>query len=223
MTQYLNFFIFMMNQLSFRKYIAEFLGTFFLVFCGSGAIVFNDETNGIGHFGIAVCFGIVVMIAIYAFSEVSGAHINPAVSLIFAIKGDLKPIDAVFYTVFQVLGGLLGSTFVWYFFPNNEFLGATLPQIEPIKVFALEIFLSFLLILVILKIDEQKLVQGGMIIGGTILMEAIFAGPITGASMNPARSLAPAIISNHLEHLWIYLLAPYLGGIIALLSHKLIR
>lgn len=202
-----------------KKYIAELIGTFALVFCGTGAIVINQQAGGaITHVGIAITFGFVVMAMIYALGNISGAHLNPAVSIAFAIAKKFSIKEVLPYTVSQFAGALLASATLKLLFPDNATLGATLPAGSDIQSFVLEVILSFFLMLVILNVAHGSKEQGmfaGLAIGGVVLLEAMFAGPVCGASMNPVRSAAPALVSGHLESLWIYIAAPILGMAIA--------
>lgn len=217
-----------MNQ-NIRKYAAEAIGTFILVFCGTGAIVINQETSGsVTHIGIAVTFGLVVMAMIYALGDVSGAHMNPAVTIAFALANRFSWKCVPLYIVCQLLGGLLASLTLKLLFPSNQLLGATLPSGSVMQSFVLEGLLTFFLMLVIISVATGSKEQGmfaGLAIGATVLLEAMFAGPICGASMNPARSFAPAIVSGHVEHLWIYITATTMGAAAAVpvwrfLHHK---
>lgn len=202
-----------------RKYIAEAIGTFALVFCGTGAIVINQETGGtVSHAGIAITFGLIVMAMIYALGNISGAHLNPAVSIAFAIAGRFPLKQVAPYIISQVAGAILASLALKLLFPANQLLGATLPMGSAMQSFGLELVLSFFLMLVIINVATGSKEQGmfaGLAIGSTVLLEAMFAGPICGASMNPARSFAPALVSGHFEHLWIYLAATVAGMVIA--------
>ncbi len=202
-----------------KKLFAEFLGTFALVFAGTGAIVINDATGAITHPGIALTFGLIVMTMIYCFGDVSGAHLNPAVTTAFAAARRMHWSEVPGYIGAQVLGALTASGLLSFLFPTNAKLGATLPFGLPMQSFILEVVLTFLLMLVILSVStgaKEKGITAGIAIGGVIALEAMFAGPICGASMNPARSLAPAIISGHIEHLWLYIAAPVLGALLAI-------
>lgn len=202
-----------------RNYLAELIGTFALVFCGTGAIVINQETNGIiTHPGIAITFGFIVMAMIYTFGSISGAHLNPAVTIAFALSGKFRFKEVIPYIISQIAGALFASFVLHYLFPNNELLGTTLPAGSASQSFILELLLTFFLMLVIIHVATGSKEQGmfaGLAIGSTVLLEAMFAGPVTGASMNPARSLAPAIVSGHMEHLWIYLTATTIGAVLA--------
>ena len=202
-----------------KKLLAEFLGTFALVFAGTGAIVINQTSGGvIGHAGIAMTFGLVVLAMIHTFGDVSGAHLNPAVTLGFAAARRF-PLRAVpGYLAAQVSGALAASGLLRTLFPDHSTLGATLPAGAESQSFILETVLTAMLMLTILSVStgaKEKGITAGLAIGGVIGLGAMFAGPISGASINPARSLAPALVSGHLEHLWIYLAAPVLGALLA--------
>lgn len=210
-----------------KTYIAEFIGTFALVFCGTGAIVINEFTGGtVTHLGIAVSFGLVVMGMIYAFGDISGAHLNPAVTIAFAYAKKFPWREVPAYAIAQTLGAIAASGLLLFLFPQNELLGTTIPQIEVFKVFIFEILLTFFLMVVIINVStgsKEIGVIAGIAIGGVVLLEALFAGPITGASMNPSRSIGPAIVSGHLEHLWLYIAAPVIGALLAVVSCKLVK
>lgn len=203
-----------------RKYVAEFIGTFIMVFMGTGAAIVNHETNGvITHTGVAITFGLVVMSIIYALGNVSGAHINPAVTIAFTLSGSFKVRFLLQYIFCQVTGALLASALLKFLFPLNDTLGSTLPAGTVMQSFILEFILTFFLMLVIVNVATGSKEQGmfaGIAIGFVVLLEAMFAGPVCGASMNPARSIAPAIVSGHIEHLWVYIFAPVLGAATAI-------
>jgi aquaporin Z len=210
-----------------RKSLAECLGTFAMVFAGTGAIVINAESGGaITHLGVALTFGLIVLAMIYTLGDVSGAHMNPAVTLAFAAAG-LFPFASVLpYLAAQLSGALLASLTLHFLFPQNATLGATLPAGLPMQSFVLEIILSAILMFVILNVShgaKEKGITAGIVVGSVIALEALFAGPICGASMNPARSLAPAIVSGNLQHLWIYLVAPVIGMIVVIPLFRLLR
>jgi aquaporin Z len=207
-----------------RKSISELIGTFALVFCGTGAIVIDQQTGGgVTHVGVAITFGLIVMAMIYTLGDVSGAHINPAVSIAFTLAGRL-PVKALgFYIVSQIAGAFLASITLKFLFPANDLLGTTLPAGTAWQSFVLEFLLTYFLMLVIINVATGPKEQGlfaGIAIGSVILLEAMFAGPICGASMNPARSLAPAVVSGHTETLWVYLIAPVTGAALAIPTWK---
>ena len=203
-----------------KRHFAEFLGTFALVFAGTGAIVIDQATaHAITHAGIALTFGLIVLAMIYTLGDVSGAHLNPAVTTAFAAAGRFPWRKVPGYLASQVLGALAASALLRVLFPASATLGATVPAGAPWQSFVLEIVLTFLLMLVILSVStgaKEKGITAGIAIGAVIALEAMFAGPICGASMNPARSLAPALVSGHLKHLWLYLAAPVLGALLAI-------
>lgn len=202
-----------------KKFTAEFLGTFALVFAGTGAIVINGVSGGtIGHQGIALTFGLIVLAMIYCLGDISGAHLNPAVTVAFVAARRFPWRMVPGYMAAQVLGALAASGLLRVLFPTSDTLGATLPAGAESQSFILEIVLTALLMLVILNVStgaKEKGITAGIAVGAVIALEAMFAGPICGASMNPARSLAPALVSGHFEHLWLYLFAPVLGALIA--------
>lgn len=208
-----------MNAQPIKRYTAEAIGTFALVFAGTGAIVVNHASGGaITHVGIAVTFGLIVMAMIYAVGDVSGAHLNPAVTIAFWFAGRFEGRFVGPYLLSQIGGALIASALLWTMFPDSTTLGATLPAGDWWQSFVFEIVLTFLLMYVILNVStgaKEKGIMAGIAIGGVVALEAMFAGPICGASMNPARSLAPAMVSGELNHLWIYLTAPVIGALLA--------
>jgi len=212
------------NIPTMRNYLAELIGTFALVFCGTGAIVIDQQSGGsITHVGIAITFGLIVMSMIYSLGSISGAHLNPAVSIAFTIAGRFSPKLLPGYIASQVAGALLASLVLRSLFPANVLLGATMPAGTDMQSFTMELILTFFLMLVIVNVAIGSKEQGmfaGLAIGAVVALEAMFAGPVCGASMNPARSLAPAIVSGHLEHIWIYLVAPTIGAALAIPTWK---
>ena len=175
-----------------KKIVSELTGTFFLVFCGTGAIVINQESGGaITHAGIAITFGLIVMSLIYALGDVSGAHFNPAVSIAFTVAKKFPVRGLLPYITAQLIGATAASFLLKFLFPANELLGATMPAGSEVQSLILEFFLTFLLMLVIMKVAHGSKETGmfaGIAIGSVVLLEAMFAGPVCGASMNPARS-----------------------------------
>ncbi|RBW67491.1 MIP/aquaporin family protein [Bacillus taeanensis] len=209
-----------------KKLIAEFLGTYFLIFAGTGAVVINELTGSLTHVGIALTFGLVVMALIYTFGHISGAHFNPAVTIGFFVNGDIQKRDAVYYVIIQTLAGITASLTMIGLFGNIANLGATLPRDTWQQSFILEFILTFFLMFIIFgSAIHGKAVKSfaGIAIGATVGLEAMFAGPICGASMNPARSIGPALVSGSLQHLWIYIAATILGAVCAAVLYKIIH
>jgi aquaporin Z len=196
---------------------AEGLCTFCVVFAGTGAIVINDISGGaVWHVGIALTFGLIVLAMVYAVGDVSGCHLNPAVTLGFLAAGRVSGRMVVPYIAVQCLGAVLASIILRALFPDHATLGATVPASGAMQSFLLEAILTFILMFVVLSVStgsRDKGVLAGIAVGSVIALEALFAGPISGASMNPARSVAPALVSGQLPHLWIYLTAPPLGAL----------
>jgi aquaporin NIP len=202
-----------------KKHLSEAIGTFALVFAGTGAIVVNQWSGGaIGHAGIALTFGLIVLAMIHTFGDVSGAHLNPAVTLGLAVAGRFRWSEVAGYVAAQCVGAIAASALLRGLFPESATLGATLPSGVPVQSFVFEIMLTAILMLTILSVTtgaKEKGLTAGIAIGSVIAVDALFAGPVCGASMNPARSLAPALVSGHWQHLWIYLTAPVIGALIA--------
>jgi aquaporin NIP len=216
-----------MKESCSKKMFAEFLGTFALVFAGTGAIVINDVTGGsVSHVGVALTFGMVVLAMIYSLGDISGAHLNPAVTLGFFAAGRFKADLVLPYLLSQILGALTASALLRLLFAGHPTLGATIPAGPAWQSFVIEVVLTFFLMLVILSVStgaKEKGVTAGIAVGAVIALEALFAGPICGASMNPARSLAPALVSFRLAEVWIYLTAPVLGAGLAVLACRGVR
>ena len=210
-----------------RRLAAETLGTFALVFAGTGAIVVNDVSGGtVSHVGIALTFGLIVLAMVYAVGDVSGAHLNPAVTLGFFAARRFEGRWVVPYIASQCAGALLASLTLRLMFPGNATLGATLPAGDAMQSFVLEAVLTFLLMFVILSVStgsKEKGVLAGVAVGSVIALEALFAGPISGASMNPARFLAPALVSLRFDHLWVYLTGPVLGACAGVLACRCVQ
>jgi aquaporin NIP len=210
-----------------RKLFAEALGTFCLVFAGTGAIVVNDVSGGaVSQVGIALTFGLIVMAVIYTVGDVSGAHINPAVSVGFFAAGRLDATSLLPYIASQIGGALAASGLLRILFPLHRTLGATLPAGSIVQSFVLEIVLTAILMWVILSVShgaKERGITAGLAIGSVVGLEALFAGPISGASMNPARSLAPAVVALEWTALWLYVAAPVCGALIGVVACRMIR
>jgi aquaporin Z len=208
-----------------KKIISEFLGTYFLVFAGTGAVVIDEMTKSLTHVGVAITFGLVVMALIYTFGHISGAHFNPAVTIGFLINGDINKREAMYYIVIQIIAGIAASATLFSLFGNVASLGTTLPSGTWSQSFVLEFILTFFLMFVIFGSavhGKASKAFAGIAIGATVGLEAMFGGPISGASMNPARSIGPAIVSGTLQHLWVYIVATILGAICAAIIYKIL-
>lgn len=210
----------------FRKIAAEFIGTFALVFAGTGAIIDNSLTGKIGQIGIAMSFGLVVAVMIYSLGHISKAHFNPAVTIGFASVGKFEKKHVLPYIAAQIGGAILASALLFMIFGNIGNLGATLPRGSWMQSFILEVVMTFFLMLVIISVATDSRVKpeiSGIAIGGVVALDALFGGAISGASMNPARSLGPAIIGGIFDNQWIYLIAPVIGSLLAVVIYEYIR
>jgi aquaporin NIP len=213
--------------MSRRLLAAEAIGTFALVFAGTGAIVIDAETGGgVGHVGIGLTFGLIVMVMIYAVGHISGAHFNPAVTLGFAVGRHFPWADVPRYWAAQFAGGLAASLLLRGMFGNVAGLGATFPRGSERQSLLLEAVLTAILMFVITAVatDSRAVGQAAAIaIGGTVGLAALFAGPISGASMNPARSLAPAFASWTWDAQWLYVAGPMVGAVVGVLAYRYVR
>jgi aquaporin NIP len=210
-----------------KKLAAEFIGTFALVFAGTGAIVIDETTGGaVTHVGVALTFGLIVLAMIYTVGDISGAHLNPAVSLGFFAAQRFPFREVIPYIASPCTGAVAASGVLRFLFPQNAILGATVPGGSAIQSFVLEAVLTAILMFAILGVSTgaaEKGITAGIVVGAVIGLEAMFAGPICGASMNPARSSGPAVVSGHFEYLWIYLLAPLVGAFLGVLGCRCVR
>jgi MIP family channel proteins len=210
-----------------RCWFAELFGTFCLVFAGTGAIVVNQHTGGtITHVGVALTFGLIVLAMIQTLGDVSGSHLNPAVTLAFAVAKRFPWNRVHVYISAQMLGALVASMALRGMFPDERGYGETTPAGSSLQSWLLEVILSMILMVAILSVSagsKEKGLLAGISIGAVIALEALFAGPISGASMNPARSFAPALVTGHWQSLWIYLTAPVCGTLLGVQVCSLIH
>jgi aquaporin NIP len=210
-----------------KQLVAEFVGTFVLVFAGTGAIVINDLSGGIiSHAGIALTFGLVVLTMIYSIGDISGAHLNPAVTIGFVAARRFPWRGIAGYVLAQTAGAIMASLILHLLFPTHQSLGGTRPSGSALQSFVLEVLLTAILMFVILSVSTQGKEKGSsaaIAVGAVIALEALFAGPISGASMNPARSFGPALVARALDQIWIYLTAPVLGALAAVPVCRLIH
>jgi MIP family channel proteins len=209
-----------------RALVAELIGTFALVFAGAGAIMVDAKTHALGHVGVAIAFGLVIMAMIYAVGHVSGAHFNPAVSFAFALTRHFPWPRVAAYWLAQAAGALIAAAVLRVSLGNIANVGATLPAGSQGQAFLWEVVLTFFLMFVILSVATDTRAVGeaaAIAIGGTVGLDAMFGGPISGASMNPARSLGPAVISGDLHALWLYLVAPLVGAALGALAYQFVR
>jgi MIP family channel proteins len=209
-----------------RSLLAEAIGTFALVFAGCGAIMVDAKTHALGHVGVAISFGLVIMVMIYAVGHISGAHFNPAVTLAFATSRHFPALRVPAYWAAQLAGALAAALILRGSLGDVAHVGATLPSGSDGQALLWEGVLTFFLMFVIIAVATDTRAVGeaaAVAIGGTVGLDAMFGGPITGASMNPARSLGPAIAAGHLTSVWVYLTAPFLGAVAAAAAYRFLR
>jgi aquaporin NIP len=209
-----------------RPFVAELVGTFALVFAGCGAIMVDAKTHALGHVGVAISFGLVIMVMIYAVGHISGAHFNPAVTFAFALSRHFPWSRAVGYWTAQLLGALIAAAILRGSLGDIAHVGATLPSGSQGQSFLWELVLTFFLMLVIIAVATDTRAVGeaaAIAIGGTVGLDAMFGGPISGASMNPARSAGPALVGGDLHTLWLYILAPLAGAALGALTYQFLR
>lgn len=202
----------------YRCCIAEAVGTFCLVFFGCLSIVVEQQTGLLGHGGVAAAFGLVVMAMIYSVGNISGAHLNPAISLGFFFAGRLSLREALAYSVVQLVAAIAAGITLRLLFDEEPQLGATQPGGSVLMTFFLEALFTFVLMFVILNVSTghmEKGIMAGVAVGGMVALLALVGGPLTGASMNPARSLGPGLVSVESNALWLYLVAPIIGAGVA--------
>ena len=209
-----------------RALAAELVGTFLLVFTAAGAVMVDAETDALGHTGIAAATGLVVMAMVYAVGHVSGAHLNPGVSLAFALTRHLPAARLLGYWCAQVAGALLAAAVLRGSLGDVADVGATLPAGSDGQAFLWEVVLTALLLFVVMAVATDTRAVGeaaAIAIGGTIALAVLVGGPVSGASLNPARSLGPALVAGELDMLWIYLTAPLLGAALGALAYQAVR
>ena len=213
-----------------QRYLAEFLGTFILVLAGCGAIAVKSLTNGEPPFvGIGVIWGLIVMAVIFTIGDISGAHINPAVTIAFWVARRFSTLDVVPYIIAQCLGATAAAGVLWYLFPDDVHTGVTHFDPEVLSVtqaFVLEVLLTWFLMFAVINVStgaKEKGITAAIAIGGVISIDVLFGGQVTGASMNPARSLGPALVNGDFDQLWVYIAGPIIGAILAIGSAAAIR
>jgi aquaporin NIP len=211
-----------------RRALAEALAAFALVFAGCGAIVADGRYDGaLGTVGVSLVFGLIIMVMIYATGHLSGAHINPAVTIAFTLTRHFPAREALAYVGSQVAGataGALALLAVWTDKPAD--LGSTVPSVGAGSAFVYELVLTAFLMFVIVAVATDTRAVGAaaaIAIGGTVGLDALFGGPVTGASMNPARSFGPALASGTWTDFWIYVTAPIAGAALGALAYQLVR
>jgi aquaporin Z len=210
-----------------KKYLSEFIGMFILVFAGTGVVIVDQHTGGaVTLTGIAACWGMIIVATVYAFGDISGNHINPAVTIAMAVDKRFEWKEVPPFLIAQLLGAFSASLLLHFLFPDNVSLGATQPGGSVMQSFIMEVIMTFILLLVILRVStgsKEKGITAGLVIGATVAFLVLFGGPVSGTSLNPTRSLAPAIISGNLNALWIYLTAPVIGAVAAVFAHRVLH
>jgi MIP family channel proteins len=211
-----------------RRALAEALATFALVFAGCGAIVADASYDGaLGAVGVALTFGLIIMVMIYATGHLSGAHINPAVTVAFTLTRHFPPREAVVYVAAQLSGAVAGALLLLAVWPDQPAaLGATVPSVGAASAFAYELVLTAIMMFVIMAVATDTRAVGAaaaIAIGGTVGLDALFGGPVTGASMNPARSFGPALVAGEWTDFWLYVAGPVAGAALGALAYQLVR
>lgn len=210
-----------------KKYLSEFIGTFILVFAGTGVVIVDQHTGGaVTLTGIAACWGMIIVATVYAFGDISGNHINPAVTIAMAVDRRFEWKEVPAFLIAQLLGAFGASLLLHFLFPDNASLGTTQPGGSVMQSFIMEVIMTFILLLVILRVStgsKEKGITAGLVIGATVAFLVLFGGPVSGTSLNPTRSLAPAIVSGNMNALWIYLTAPVIGAVAAVFAHRVLH
>ncbi len=210
-----------------NRYLSEVIGTFILLFAGTGCVVVNQQTGGaLGLPGIAAVWGLVIIALIYAFGDISGAHLNPAVTVAFAVDKRFEWKQVPGYLASQLAGALAASLLLHYLFPENKTLAITQPLGSEQQAFIMETIMAFILMMIILRVStgaKEKGITAGIAIGGTVWFLVLFGGPISGTGINPTRSLAPAIVTGNFNSLWLYIAAPFAGMLSAVGVHRILH
>lgn len=210
-----------------KRYLSEYLATFILIFCGTGSVVVHQTLGGaLGLTGIAAVWGFVIIALIYAFGDISGAHLNPAVTVAFAVDKRFEWKEVPFFIMAQFAGAVGASLTLHFLFPASTTLGITKPAGSDMQSFILEVIMTFIIMMIILRVSvgaKEKGITAGIAIGATVWLLVLFGGPVSGCSLNPTRSLAPALVTGHFEGLWIYLTAPFIGMISAVFAHRILH
>lgn len=215
-----------MDRLLLRRAAAELVGVYALVTAGCGAIMVNELTGALGHVGIALTFGLIILVMIAALGHISGAHFNPAVTVAFALTRHFAWREVPIYVGGQVIGAVLAALTLRVLFGDVAQLGATLPSGSVTQSFVLEVLLTAILMFVIISVATDTRAVGetaAIAIGLTVALDALWGGPISGASMNPARSFGPALIAAVGEHQWIYWVAPLVGATLGAVVYEVLR
>lgn len=210
-----------------NKYLSEFLGTFILLFTGTGCVVVNQQFGGaLGLPGIAAVWGLVIIALIYAFGDISGTHINPAVTVAFAVDKRFAWKEVPGYLLAQLAGALAGSGLLHYLFPSNTTLAITQPSGTELQALIMETLMTCILMLVVLRVStgaKEKGITAGIAIGATVWLLVLFGGPVCGTGLNPTRSLAPAIVTGNFTSLWLYIAGPFAGALLAVGLHRVLH
>jgi aquaporin Z len=207
--------------MNIKALLAEFIGTFFLVFIGAGVAVVTGDL-----LMIALAHGLVIVSMAYAYGSISGAHLNPAVTFAMALRGRMEWVEAASYWVTQLLGGVVAAAALMFIFGSADFgLGETVPVVPALQATVLEALMTFVLVNAALHTTEKKggTAFAGLAIGLSLTAAILFAGPITGASLNPARSFGPALFTNNLDTVWIYVVGPLAGALVAAGAHQVFK
>jgi len=217
-----------MPSLNFvRKVVAEIIGTFFMIFAGCGSVVIDKKTNGsITHLGVSLAWGMVVMIVIYTLGHISGAHLNPSVTLAYAVVRRFPWNQVPAYMGAQVFGSIAAGFVLRLMFGEVAHIAATVPTGSAMQSFVLEILITFFLMFVVSAVATDTKAIGelaGLAVGTTVAMNVIFAGPISGASMNPARTIGSAVAGNKYTNIWVYMVAPPVGAVMGAMAYNMIR